>query len=250
MTFHRAAADPPAPPRILALWSAPRCRSTAFFRLMLQRGDFQALHEPFSVLAELGESTVGGVTVRSEPELLRAIRALSASVPVFFKDTTDERYPGVLADKRFLGTDAVHAFLIRHPRLTIPSYHALNPSVRRDQIGFAHLYELFRAVIAQTGRVPCVVDAEELVRRPAAMVRAFCAAVGIRFVAEALRWEAGDRPEWAPTARWHRQVSRTDRLLATSGRPGVVLDEHPVLRDYLAYHLPFFAALHRCRLRA
>jgi len=33
---------------IIALWSIPRSLSTAFERLMMQRGDFKVFHEPFS----------------------------------------------------------------------------------------------------------------------------------------------------------------------------------------------------------
>jgi hypothetical protein len=37
---------------VFALWSAPRARSTAFFRSMLERGDLLALHEPLEGLTE------------------------------------------------------------------------------------------------------------------------------------------------------------------------------------------------------
>jgi hypothetical protein len=84
------------PPSLLVLWSAPRCRSTAFFQMMAERGDFQLLHEPFSYLAEFGRTEVDGSVVRSERELLAAIRAMAARGPLFIKDTTDERYPEVL----------------------------------------------------------------------------------------------------------------------------------------------------------
>ena len=42
------------------LWSAPRSRSTAFFRMMIERGDFTGVHEPFSYLAEFGYAEAGG----------------------------------------------------------------------------------------------------------------------------------------------------------------------------------------------
>src|SRR5262245_655275 len=115
-------------PRILCLWSAPRCRSTAFFRMMVQRGDFDAVHEPFSYLAEFGHVDIDGRTMRTAAEVLGTIRTMAGRTPVFFKDTTDERYPAVLADTAFLAHDAVHAFLVRDPRQTIPSYRRINPS--------------------------------------------------------------------------------------------------------------------------
>jgi len=32
---------------MLMLWSAPRSRSTAFYRMMIERGDFTGVHEPW-----------------------------------------------------------------------------------------------------------------------------------------------------------------------------------------------------------
>jgi len=235
-------------PRILALWSAPRSRSTAFFRMMTERGDFQVVHEPFSYLAEFGESAVAGRVARSEPELLGALRALAGRWPVFFKDTTDERYPGVLADQAFLAADAVHTFIIRHPRDTIASYHAVNPKVVSHQIGFEAQYEIYRAVHAATGAPPLVIDADDLVARPQATVRAYCAAVGIGYLPQALRWQPGSRPEWQPTRRWHVTASVSTGFASPGGDYQLDVAAHPVLGGYLRHHLPFYEAMHARRL--
>jgi hypothetical protein len=42
------------PVLLLALWSPPRCRSTAFWRMLAERGDLAAFHEPFWQLADQG----------------------------------------------------------------------------------------------------------------------------------------------------------------------------------------------------
>ena len=44
---------------VFALWSAPRARSTAFFRSMAERGDMTVLHEPFCNLRDYGETDAG-----------------------------------------------------------------------------------------------------------------------------------------------------------------------------------------------
>jgi hypothetical protein len=43
---------------LLMLWASPRSRSTAFFRMMAERGDFTMVHEPFSYLAEFGYASI------------------------------------------------------------------------------------------------------------------------------------------------------------------------------------------------
>ncbi|MGH8933859.1 MAG: sulfotransferase family protein [Egibacteraceae bacterium] len=237
------------PPRILALWSAPRCRSTAFFRMMAQRGDFHVLHEPFSYLMEFGATTVDGATVRSERELAGAIRELSTRAPVFFKDTTDSRYPGLLADTAFLRDDATHAFMIRHPRETIRSYYALNPAVRNDQIGFAHLYEIFAAVADLVGDYPVVLDAQDLVRDPERAVEAFCARVSIPYQPEALSWEPGARDEWLPSARWHVDASQSRGFAALANGYDADADAVPTLMAYLRHHLPYYERLRAHKMR-
>lgn len=235
-------------PQILALWSAPRCRSTAFFRMMVERGDYTSVHEPFSYLAEFGTSKVGDEVVRTEAELIAAIRKLSTTGPVFFKDTTDERYPGVLADREFLRSDARHTFIIRDPAETIASYHAVNPQVRRDQIGFVTLHELFTAVAEETGQVPVVIDAADLVTSPRQVVEAYCERVSIPFVPEALSWRAESRPEWEPSERWHREASASTGFTSRQGAYAVEVESDPVLRGYLDHHRPYYEELRAHRL--
>jgi hypothetical protein len=236
--------------RILALWSAPRCRSTAFFRMMLERGDFVAVHEPFSTLAEFGRVELpGGETATGERGLIDALRHLSASKPVFLKDTTDERYPEVLADKDFLATEVCSTFIIRHPEETIPSYYAINPDVQSHQIGMEHLHELFDVVTARTSADPVVVDSDDLIGSPAGTVERYCEEIGIPFNPAALSWEVGDRPEWRATGRWHQDVSRTTGFARQPAQHHTRLSDVPHLAGYLDHHLPYYQDLHRHRLR-
>ncbi len=243
---------------LLMLWSAPRSRSTAFFRMMAERGDFTVVHEPFSYLAEFGYADVAGSRVTSAPELIAVLRSLASRRPAFAKETTGKRYPEVLSSPEFLGAaDAVHTFLIRHPRETIASYHALNPAAARHKIGFESLHEIFASVTRLSGREPIVVDAADLMRRPRAVVEAYCARAGIPFLPAALAWRPACLPEWEPSRRWHAEVAASTGLGDAGGaggadggrRAGVDVEHHPVLGAYLRYHLPYYQALHARRLR-
>lgn len=249
---------------LLMLWSAPRSRSTAFFRMMAERGDFTVVHEPFSYLAEFGYADVAGSRVTSAPDLVSALRLLASRGPVFAKETTGKRYPEVLAEPGFLARDAVHTFLIRHPRETIASYHALNPVAPRHKIGFESLHELFTSVTRLSGREPVVVDAGDLMRQPSAVIAAYCARVGIPFLPGALTWRPADRPEWELSRRWHSGVAASAGLGDVAGASagasagadgddmvpevGLDVERHPVLGAYLRYHLPYYEMLHARRL--
>jgi len=235
------------------LWSAPRSRSTAFFRMMTQRGDFTAVHEPFSYLAEFGYTPLGGTRVMSASALLGGLRHLAASRPVFVKETTGKRYPEVLGDEDFMSRDAVHTFLIRHPRETIASRHPLDPDARVEKVGFESLFEVYTEAARLTGEDPVVIDAADLVARPAALVRAYCERVGIAFIPQALTWPPEDRPEWGLSSRWHADAAASTGFASPSAAGShlsVDVERHPVLSGYLARHLPFYAELHARRLTA
>jgi Sulfotransferase domain len=233
---------------MLMLWSAPRSRSTAFFRMITERGDFTAVHEPFSYLAEFGHADLGDGRLTSGPELIAALRSLAAPRPVFVKETTGKRYPEVLADRQFMAKDALHTFLIRHPRETIISRYAINPDVALHKIGFESQYEVFAEVSRLTGREPLVVDSEDLVTRPAATIKMYCKRVGIDFRPEALRWKPSERPEWELSRGWHTAVAKSTGFGDVPGRRDMDIEQHPVLSRYLNYHLPFYQKLYARRM--
>jgi hypothetical protein len=236
-------------PPLLALWSAPRSRSTAFAAMMAERGDYTVLHEPFSHLKNFDQAEVDGHAVATEDELIAALRRLARVGPVFFKDTTDFHYPGLLADRAFL-TEPVHTFLIRHPADAIASHYRMHPGLNRNEIGFAWLAEIYDAVAAATGRIPIVIDADDLVERPRETVKAYCEAVRIPFQEYALSWKPSMRDQWRRTARWHERASQTAGFVRTQATGAAEIEGNPVLAGHLAYHLPFYERLAAVALKA
>lgn len=234
---------------MLMLWSAPRSRSTAFYRMMVERGDFTGVHEPFSYVEAFGQADVGGRQAATAAEVLAELRSLAATRPVFIKDTTDRRHSEALADERFLARDARHAFLIRDPRETIRSTLALRREPRIHEIGFEAQYELYLKVSRLTGSDPVVMDASDLMTRPAATVKAYCARVDIEFRPDALAWRPGVLPEFrGGFSHWFTDVAASSGLGEVPGRRGLDPDQHPLLDTYLAYHRPYYQRLHERRL--
>lgn len=236
------------PAKILALWSVPRARSTAFFRMMLERTDIVSLHEPFAQLADFGDTVIGGRLVRSQAEAIEAIRLLSRERRVFLKDTMDFRYPGVLSDRRFL-RETEHAMLIRHPRAVIASHYALNPKLSVDDIGFTRLRELWTAITTAGQRAPLVLDSDSLLAQPEQVVRAYCDRVRLPFCAGTLTWTPGARPEWSRTQRWHAAASESREFApAAGGTYQHTVDNNAVLAEYYRHHLPSYEYLYQHRL--
>lgn len=234
-------------PRVVALWSAPRSRSTAFLRMMMERDDLVALHEPFSALAGFGAYEIAGRTVRSESGLIGAINELGAERQVFFKDTTDFHYPGVLGDEQFLRS-AVHTFIIRDPAEVIASHYALNPSLTSADVGFARLHDLYSAVEKAQGEPPVVIDSEDLIDRPEATVRSYCERTGLRFRAAALNWTSGVPSEWRRTERWHVDASESTGFARREKRYAETVETNAYLAGLHAEQLPFYSYLYERRI--
>jgi hypothetical protein len=208
---------------------------------MAERGDLATVHEPFSRVTFFGSADVGGTTCSSEAEVIAALLRLAASGPVFVKETTDYRYPGVLAAASFL-RDASHAMMVRAPEAVVASYLRLHPEASLGAMGFEHLAELSDAVHAATGERPFLLDGDDVAASPAGTVAAYCHAVGLPFLPDALQWEAGALPDWAPFSRWHEKAAASTGLVETTSEP--VPD---ALREraaaYVAHHAPFYERL-------
>jgi hypothetical protein len=239
---------------VFALWSAPRARSTAFFRSMLERRDLLALHEPLEGLMYFGATEVEGRTFESPASFLAWLREGTRDVSVFMKETADVRVREVvLADRRFLA-DARHAFLIRRPEeiaasmfSAVATFDRPYRDLRIDDVGLEALHELHGAVHDAGGR-PVVLDSDDLVARPAATMAAYCAAVGLPFLPQALTWEPGERPEWRRTARWHADVSASSGFERRERRTAHAAGPSAEEARFAAHHVPFYEQLHARRL--
>jgi Sulfotransferase domain len=216
------------------LWAHPRSRSTALERMMMERGDVTVLHEPLVSLLDDGQvSVVDGPTLRSVAEVLDHAKSLPGTV--FVKDTTEHRYTDHLTPE--LAAGITHTFVVREPSAAIASHVAVKPEASCSDIGYEYQFLIFEMVRELTGQVPVVLDSDSLVQDPEAAVAAYCAAIGLPYKPEAMRWQAGDRPEWEHNARWHVTAGRTSGFLTAPPRP-VPLEGH--LRDYYDFHRPFY----------
>jgi len=234
--------------RLLALWCVPRSRSTVFLRMMAERGDLTVVHEPFSRARFHGGVDVGGTPCASEPEVVDALLDLAGSGPVFFKETTDYRYPAVLDDPSFLRA-CTHAVMVRSPEAVVASYLRLHPDASLGAMGFEHLAELDDAVAGATGERPFLLDGDELSTSPAATVAAYCDAVGLPFLPDALQWEAGGLHAWGQFSRWHETAASTTGFVQTASEP-VPAELRQRAAEYVAHHTPFDARLRSARRSA
>jgi len=233
---------------VFALWSAPRARSTAFFRSMLERGDLLALHEPLEGQLYFGDTEIDGRRFESTTALLTWLRDQTDGREVYLKETTEPRVPDlVLADRRFLH-ETRFALLIRRPEEIAASLHAIQPDIGIEAIGLEALYDLHAAVCDAGGREPVIIDSDDLVDRPAATIAAYCAEIGLPYLPHALTWPPGARPEWQRTSRWHEAVSASSGFERRARSYSHDVDTDDKLARFAAHHRPFYDKLHARRL--
>lgn len=223
----------------IALWAVPRSVSTAFERMIEARGDFVVLSEPFSVSYYFSEARMSrryaSSHARDEHTPHRVLDSILACARtqggVFFKDMA--YHVRACADAEFLA-NFQNTFITRHPSRSLPSLRRLLPDFTLEEAGFDQQLRLFDLVRDQGGEPPVLIDGDELRHRPAAVVSAYCRAVGIPFDEGALTWAPGAAPRWKTWERWHLDVARSTGFVS-AGRPDAPPDGVPEGEDPEVY---------------
>lgn len=226
---------------LLFLWGTPRSMSTAFLRMMLERGDHEVYHEPFSSIVVQGHATVGERTATSIAELLKLLQERALDRRVFVKETTEYDYLGNGGED--IPDAGSHTFLVRHPRSVIASHYAMNPDMVCAEVGYHHQAGIARRVRAASGAKPLVVEAEALIAAPADTIRDYCRYAGIPFLAGALSWRPGDQRAWSRTRQWHRDVADSTGFTPPSRTYAQTVDNNPKLAACYRCHLPSYEML-------
>jgi hypothetical protein len=227
---------------VIVMWAHSRSASTAFGRMMIERGDVAVVHEPLLALTEVGKVPLPGGQVATSPgELLGRLVELRH---VFVKEVLDYDYE-YLPDHPGPLRAMTHTFLVRHPRPTIASHYAVKPHVTSPEIGYERLWRLHELLCSVTGRTPLVLRAERLVSEPAKAVAEYCEHVGLPFLARALRWRAGERAEWRRTREWHTDADRSAGFEDRGNTYPDTVDNNPALKAFYDHHLPFYERLVR-----
>ena len=195
----------------LALWTTPRSVSTAFERMVMERGDFTVLHEPFSEHYYYGPEKRSDRydELRSDAtpsRILARIDAAGDDHRVFLKDMASHVRALITPElvRRF-----EHSFLIRDPAWALPSLEAKWPDFTEEEAGYSALAELVDAV-SESGREPVIIDSYDLRTDPAGTIEAYCDAIGIPFLEDALDWLPGMPESWEIWEDWHRDVAASD----------------------------------------
>jgi hypothetical protein len=200
---------------IVVLWTTPRSRSTAFERMMIERGAHDVVDEPFSARYYLSTEQRSTRYPRHEPSatataVAEGLLRRAERGPVFVKEMA---YHVLGAPTPLPATDVTHTFLVREPGAALASLARKWPDFTREEAGFDALADLHDRVEAASGPPP-VIEADDLLADPPGIVSAWCAAVGIPYLPDALRWEPGMVPQWTRWRDWYGGVAASTGFAA------------------------------------
>ena len=238
---------------IVPLWSIPRSISTAFERMMMERGDFKVIHEPFSYFFYAKEQSAAAVGMNVDPDhpqefdaIMDMILKEAEEMPVFFKDMS--YHPFARADEAFM-SHFVNTFIIRDPAITLVSHYKLNPEFTLTEAGYEMQYKMYEMVVKLTGKTPAIVDAEDIIASPFSVVKGYCEIVGIPFIPESLVWGAEFKPEWKTWEIWHLDAAKSTGFIKDMEPFDFTVQDVPRLAEMYEKCLPYYQALYEKRIR-
>jgi hypothetical protein len=200
-------------PLRLAVWSGPRNLSTALMRSFENRADTIVIDEPlyahYLARTELDHPMRAEIMAAGDTDWRRVADRLCGpldpAVRCFFqKHMAHHLLPNIERDWL---DELTHVFLIREPRAVIASLHAKRPDPVLADTGLPQQVELFEHARRKSGRVPPVIDSNELLADPRGVLGALCERIGLEFDEAMLKWPAGPRDSdgvWA--AHWYAAV--------------------------------------------
>jgi len=202
--------------------------------MIIERGDFFVIHEPFCTLYDTGEF----LDFSSYGEVMRWIQELSKDQLIFIKETCEYNYSEVFSDDAFLSC-AQHAFMIRDLSEMVASHYKMNPKVTPVEIGYENLFKLKRN-LQRLGKTFFQIDSQELVNEPEETILKFCEHMSIPFVSAALSWEVAQPGIWKRTQRWHTDAENSTCFSKTNNVYQETIHNSAHLMELYNYNLPFY----------
>lgn len=175
------------------------------------------------------------IIAQYDTNVQRVIHNLTGPVPgghrVYYqKQMTHHLLPAIGRD--WLG-QVTNCFLIRDPAQVIHSYlKKKDEDVTLEDLGFVQQLEIFDWVKTQTGSIPPVIDAKDVLQDPERALRLLCSAVGIEFDTAMLSWPSGLRETdgiWGKY--WYEEVARSTSFQPYREKPAEVPAEFREIHD-------------------
>lgn len=105
--------------------------------------------------------------------------------------------PTIIPTSKLLDDGVVHAFLIRSPEGTVPSWYKVVSSPTIDykgfvpeEIGIHEVRILYDFIASKSSQPPLVIDSDSIVKDPVKVLQKLCPIADIEYREDMLNWEA------------------------------------------------------------
>ena len=238
----------------IAMWSGPRNLSTAMMRSFSSRGDTFVSDEPF--YGCFLKTTGADHPMRDEviaamdcdwTSVMASLRGPAPNgSPVWYQKHMWHHMAGPVGYGDF--ECFTHAFLIREPERMIASYLRKRESADFEGFGLDRQAEFFEREADRLGRAPPVIDANDVLANPEAVLSGLCGALGIAWDPAMLSWAPGRHPTdgvWA--SHWYGAVEKSTGFGPPESGPVDLPDDARRLADRCR---PYYERLAAHRLKA
>lgn len=202
--------------------------STAFERVMRERGDLDVLHEPFMYHYYLNNGHRLYPNFEPSPDHPRTYVDIKAMImerasdrAVFVKDMAYYVIHEIPQDLEFLDK-ATHTFLVRDPAEALLSYAKLDPDFSEEETGFEALWKLY-SFLRENDYDPLVVRSNDVRSDPLKAMRRYWDHASLSDMPAALSWDNSTPQDWKQVEDWHK-----DAITSGAIRPP------EINRDYLS----------------
>jgi hypothetical protein len=200
----------------IAMWSGPRNLSTAMMRSFGSRSDTVVSDEPFygCFLKTTGadhpmrDEVIASMDCDWDSVMHRLRGDPPDGSPIWYQKHMWHHMAGPIGYDDFAGFS--HAFLIREPERMIASYLRKREAARFGDLGLERQAEFFEREADRLGHPPPVIDANDVLADPEAVLSKLCGALGIPWDAAMLQWAPGRREtDGAWAAHWYNAVEKS-----------------------------------------
>ena len=206
------------------VWSNPRSCSTAFMRTTMCIPFVKLIGEPFQAANYLGPDREFSTEESGEVE--RAEMTYD-KIKSWLEEEYEEYEVVVVKELTFqlqgrlnsIPSGYSHVFLIRDPEKVVKSmYHAMMNSYPKNlqrietlkrRVDMKATWNIYEHIKRRYGYEPLIIDADDLLNEPRAVLEEFCRRTGIQFREEMLSWKSTlgakfifDDPRF-PRLNWH-----------------------------------------------
>ncbi|MDJ0733383.1 MAG: sulfotransferase family protein [Nostocaceae cyanobacterium] len=209
--------------KIVALWSAPRCVSSAFLKAFSQRSQTAIVNEPFLDVYYFSKwrrsNRFGDCEEQHNYGTAQVIDSIqSPTTPlVFMKEIAYQALPYI--DRDFL-SNTINTFIVRDPREAIASWYRVPEYPTEEEFGFEALKQTWEIVTKELKQEPIVVEATDFRRNPEQVLSRYCQRIGVTFDPQMLKWDNGSlkQNQWKPhelesRAKWYKTLENSTGIL-------------------------------------